>query len=298
MLPYLLQSIVCGVVWHWLCGIAFTFSKIFQVQSENLIFFSPELVTTRTCVLDYFYALRETIKDDHLLFQFETSSQPGNILKLLEQLCWEMGFPTTNLPLYITGEQPEILYLFPELRYYRDVVFMFKYLMAPTAEVLPEIKPWMQRDAILLWTYKESEGYVVSAFNKQLKCVYPVTEAKEQSVWEKLFRKPKRVAPSGADPSVLVNQQIEHEEDVLHVQTMPTFNDKLTQSASELLVTYLTAPYLRIPLVLHFFSNHDHIKALSMYELQCVVDSVVFEPGMYHPPKEKVLPTTIPATDR
>jgi hypothetical protein len=133
-------------------------ASAFRQQSEDLIFYTPDLITTRTRVLDYFTAQREIIKDDHLIFQFETTMLPGALTSLLDQLCWEIGFPTENLPLYITGEQTEILYNYPELEYYRDIAFMFKYLMTPDASALPEFKPWMQKDARLTWTYKEGEG--------------------------------------------------------------------------------------------------------------------------------------------
>jgi hypothetical protein len=76
------------------------------------------------------------------------------------------------------------------------------------------------------------------------------------------------------------------------------------QSATELLVSYLTAPYLRIPLVLHFLAkpgtaaapdrrsrvlpSHvpacpvtEHIGVLGIKDLQTVVDGVLFEPGLW-----------------
>ena len=59
-----------------------------------------------------------------------------------QQLCWEIGFPATNLPLYISGQQREILLNYPELMYYRDIVFMFKFMMTPTSSALPPIKIW------------------------------------------------------------------------------------------------------------------------------------------------------------
>ncbi len=50
-------------------------------------------VTTRTRVLDYFLAQKDIVKDDHMLFRFESSMAAGNIKKLMEQICWEIGFP-------------------------------------------------------------------------------------------------------------------------------------------------------------------------------------------------------------
>jgi len=54
------------------------------------------------------------------------------------------------------------MYNYPELEYYRDIAFLFKYLATPTAENLPEVKVWMQKDARLSWMFKKGEGYIVT----------------------------------------------------------------------------------------------------------------------------------------
>lgn len=57
---------------------------------------------------------------------------------------------------------------------------------------------------------------------------------------------------------------------------------------------YLTTrTYLRIPLVLNFFACSEHIHALSQITLQNVLDAIMFEPGAWHPPKEKKIPASI-----
>jgi hypothetical protein len=82
----------------------------FRVQSEDSVFYSPDMVICRTRILDYHMALSELIKDDHIIFHFETSMQPGHVVKLLEQVCWETGFPADELPYYLSGEKSEVLY--------------------------------------------------------------------------------------------------------------------------------------------------------------------------------------------
>lgn len=77
------------------------------------------------------------------------------------------------------------------------------------------------------------------------------------------------------------------------IPQLPNFGGKLNQSSSELLISYLTAPYLRIPLVLNFFATSEHIHALSQTKLQEVLDAIMFEPGAWHPPKEKKAPASI-----
>ena len=66
---------------------------------------------------------------------------------------------------------------------------------------------------------------------------------------------------------------------------MPSFEDKsgpvLNQRDSELLISYLTAPYIRLPLLLSFFSSEDRIHKLASPDIRLILDSVMFEPGKY-----------------
>lgn len=72
---------------------------------------------------------------------------------------------------------------------------------------------------------------------------------------------------------------------MLHVRHLPDFDGRLSGHHSELLVSYLTAPYLRIPLVLRLLSDESRVRALASPELQGVLDSVLFEPGQWRPPR-------------
>lgn len=123
-------------------------------------------------------------------------------------MCWEIGFPTENLHLYISGQQREIMLNYPELMYYRDIVFMFKFMMTPTSSALPPIKMWTrmfrwmyskastilfmgmfsnffffgcivnmptENDADLTWRWRESKKeWEVVAFGQILVCTPPV----------------------------------------------------------------------------------------------------------------------------
>jgi hypothetical protein len=128
----------------------------------------------------------------------------------------------------------------------------------------------------------------VRGFGRKLECAaYSRPQGKQRSA---LFRaagairalfggcKPRR-PPSGADPSLLAGCKIVTEDDVLHVHKLPDFGGRLRPHESELLLQILTAPYLRIPLLLHFLSFGDRIKALSSVALQQAVDAALFERG-------------------
>lgn len=60
---------------------------------------------------------------------------------------------------------------------------------------------------------------------------------------------------------------------VLYEEHLPSFDDEhgpvLGQRDSELLISYLTVPYLRIPLVLSFFASHDRVHKLASAKYVC-----------------------------
>lgn len=111
-------------------------------------------------------------------------------------------------------------------------------------------------------------------------------------------RRTARAPPSGANPENLVGQTVNNEVDVLHIPDLPTFEGRLATRDSELLVSYLCAPYLRIPLVMRFFADKSRIQALGELQIQEIVDACLFEPGPWHKDKDRKLPETIPNATR
>ena len=107
-----------------------------------------------------------------------------------------------------------------------------------------------------------------------------------------------RAPPSMADPSFLLGQKVKNEDDVLHVRELPNFGGRINARACELLLQYLTAPYLRIPLVLRFFCAPEMTTALADEQLQGMLDAVLFEPGSWQPDVEISCPEQVPAPNR
>lgn len=50
-----------------------------------------------------------------------------------------MGFSRNEPWLYLSGDNPELLDVYPELGYLRDIVYLLKAFMAPTSDALPEV---------------------------------------------------------------------------------------------------------------------------------------------------------------
>ena len=196
----------------------------FAVESEDLQLSSPELHCARTRVLDYFIAQREVLESERVLFRFERTMEFGDAEHaLLKQLCLHMAFPAGTapgaadlLPAYLSGESRLVLENFPELGFFRDIVLLFKMLMVPSSEALPEIRAWTPLDAALTWRHRADEGFIVSGFGRALNAAAMAKQAEggDDSWLGGVFRKivgiaeRPRAPPSSADPSALVRAEV------------------------------------------------------------------------------------------
>ena len=103
---------------------------------------SPDLVTARCTILEYFSNLK--IDADHQIFKFDERVDFGTAeFLLVEQLCLAMGMHEVipESPYLLSGEKKDLQTYFPELVWLRDVCFLSKILMNPDGEKLPPIKP-------------------------------------------------------------------------------------------------------------------------------------------------------------
>ena len=281
--------------------------RYFAVETETSMFLAPELSKVRTQILDYFVQLRKLIRDDHILFQFERSMKfgPGEHM-LMTQLCLATGFPPDAAVPLFTGEQPIFLEKYPALGRFRNIVFHFKMMMSPTSDALPEMRAWHPSDPLLVWSSGSGKAALqmkVAGFGKGIPMAWLQGDQTEESglrtFLKKMLGKGKpRVMPSGSDPSVIVGEPVTSEDDVLHLRHLPDFDGRLRARDCELLLQYLTAPYVRIPLVMQLFSDPVRMTALGSLELQRVLDAVLFEPGEWQSTAEKSVPDAIPGPDR
>ncbi|CAN0273248.1 unnamed protein product, partial [Ectocarpus sp. 12 AP-2014] len=282
----------------------------FAVESEGAKLNDPAFQAVRCQVLDYFVRQREGLKEDHVLFSFERSMAFSKAeFALIDQICLHMGFSRHEPWLYLSGDNPELLDVYPEIGYLRDIVYLLKAFMAPTSDALPEIKAWTPADARLHWSWKSvDEGYIVKGFGGHtLDCqAFIDDDGKASRGALAAFRKflkgmnmsKTRAPPSGANPSNLVEKRIDNEDDVLHVQSLPDFGDRLRSRDCELMLQYLTVPYLRIPLVIKFFADPVRMQALWSEDLQEVLDASLFEPAQWQAAETKAIPTHVPAETR
>ncbi|KAL4139988.1 hypothetical protein PRNP1_015417 [Phytophthora ramorum] len=78
---------------------------------------------------------------------------------------------------------------------------------------------------------------------------------------------------AGSLPTVIT------EDDIMHLTDLPTYHGTLSAEESEYLMSYLTVPYTRIPLVASFFSSRDRVTYLFNPMLQQLFRGVLFEGG-------------------
>lgn len=285
----------------------------FDDESEYLKFVNPESASARTMILDYFHDLHQTIPKENLLFRFNEGQDcmPSD-KKFIDQLCLQMGFLRGQEKQYITGVNRNLLDHYPEIGFFRDLIFMFKLVMAPSSDQLPELKAWTPEEAALNWSFDEDK-YVVRGFNRSLECAQAAAPVEEEQVKQVTARKgffrrilrfiglrgrSPRSLPSQANPSILLGERVDTEDDILHIMKLPDFDGTLGAKDCELMLQYLTAPYLRIPLLLTFFSNEVRLKALRNVSLQEVLDAALFEPSQWQEEAAKDIITKVPADAR
>mmetsp|Transcript_31924 Transcript_31924/g.48481 ORF Transcript_31924/g.48481 Transcript_31924/m.48481 type:complete len:528 (-) Transcript_31924:4760-6343(-) len=258
-------------------------------------------------------------------FDLGQSPMAGDIelcTQLSIQLALPRPYPATesaniaHAAALISGTSGSIIEVLPEFEYFRDVIFHFKHSVsgkAATPDNVDEFKTWLPSDATLRWSTRPISQedptleYHVTAFQShRQEFVDPVTGTTEsKSTFKRFFSlfgksSAERQKLSSADPTNIVNTcgdkfqkgkhkpiSVHNEDDILHLKTeeLPTFGNVLKPADAERFLSFMTVPYIRIPLIMDFFANGDpaRLMALKTKSLQLIVDAALFEPGLWKP---------------
>ncbi|EKX73094.1 conserved hypothetical protein [Theileria equi strain WA] len=267
----------------------------FSTESSYYSLTNPLAVIARNQVLDYFKSIQNIVDANHTVFSWEHGMEigPGDEL-LVHLISLQLGFNRNieDIRKYYVGENSEFCAIFPEFGYIRDVVLIAKAIGWSGSIGSPS--RYSLEDATLKWSLSSITGYKhsvsVKAFGKQLKVagIGKVKNFDDTNVtyYKRMFRwfggsQPKS-PNSAADPhNLAADCEIENETDVLHLSQFPDYGGKIGRRDSELLLQYLTASYVRIPLVTQFFSDEANLHAVSSPELQKVIIASIFEPGTW-----------------
>lgn len=169
----------------------------------------------------------------------------------------------------------------PELNHYRDMTAVFLLLMQHTGT--NEFNSVTSADCVPKWTEdqpsRNEDDRRDDADKKKLQSTAVGKLTLSLGV-PNLFPAFGTAPPDPASPTTygLPNR----EEDLLHAELKPTelFEDSINSEELERLMSYLTAPYLRLPLVLEFFSQ-DRVNTLLNARLREILHYCLFQPLAY-----------------
>jgi thiol-disulfide isomerase/thioredoxin len=276
----------------------------FAEQTETMEIHYPELSIARTAVLDYFQSPHQ--KRLEKIFDWESNfvlAPTRSLVKMLRHLCRAIAFADPKPHMLLCDRYPEMSLLmknYPELRAYRDIGMWWKWFLNADVTVFPNYSdPKAPRDisdinrlqAQLKWDWNnEEKGYQVTIMDGGHICRCRPDPKKTDPVTGRIIppeKLPRHRYPSTATPSFHLKGKptVKTEDDVIYRPNLPSFDTGegqiINQRDSELLFSYLTVPYIRLPLVLAFFSHDDRVHKLQSEALKDILDSVAFEPGKY-----------------
>ena len=247
----------------------------FAEQTATAIGAYPELQVVRSQVMAYF----TEISVMRQVFLFNEVFFSSADMEFMKDIHLRSSLPTQreNLSQGLMHSDRDcsshVMDAYPELRHYRDVCFYLRFLQA-NVTVLTEDNDYAH-EAMTKEMPKPVKMY--SHGDGMLRADFLRHHMKFQEA--PMLRFP----PGASVPLLTDTPSINTEDDVLHVPSLPDFDGALGQADSELLLSYLTVPYLRIPLVLGFFASEERINALKSSKLCGVLEAVLFEPGRFLP---------------
>jgi ankyrin repeat protein/thiol-disulfide isomerase/thioredoxin len=270
-------------------------SAIFVKQAEIFPVFAPKLLNVRAEVLDYF---SEQGQPRHAIFSWELQSykfptQDRDNVEFAKALCKSLDLESLADIRFVYANLPVQTQLFPEFGGYRDVTLWWKWAMCPDAEAYFILQQGRIdiTSAAVKYQVRQSKVYVnVFEVDNIFECVDCDNIAPDGVLFPSHTRASQYTAPN----------EVHTENDVLHLTTLPDFDGALSQRDAELFLSYLTVPYLRIPLLLDFFSKDYRMYALRSCKLRRCLECALSECARFLPcviwsDPSKVLPTEVPA---
>eukprot|EP00939_MAST-03C_sp_MAST-3C-sp1_P003461 g3461.t1 len=304
-------------------------NRLIEDVSATMELHDPQLQRARGEALEYVTAMRrsctKTLFRLRMPLKIEIKKH-SSTCRFLKRLLARCGFPLLPRTRGLRASPPEIealcTWLFddstplaqkhPAFRMMRDVVAVFKFLSTMVTREQELMARRNQRDRAM-WT-EFSFSYEEAGRSR----AWRTLENRAQLEWEvmgfrgapekdtadvdclgfggrHLFFGEGPVVQSPADPCRLLGlPHAASEDDILHAETLPSFDDTLSREEAELLFSFLTVPYARIPLILNFFASKDRVTYLFNVDLQKMLEAVIFEAGAFVPRFERAAVKRVP----
>ncbi|CAJ1434089.1 unnamed protein product, partial [Effrenium voratum] len=282
----------------------------FVVQSETMEACFQELAITRAATVSYFHEViqhykvnldrRRTVIFDYSMHKWGmwVTGERGT-MAMVERMAATKLLADGNPQNLVAGTNVMMPHIWPEFQAYRDIVFWWKFFLCTDVRVFPEPRQFHPSEAIARWS--------VQTDDKGRQYFKVLGLGKDNVVWLNERTPPQPPAsghrwPSPALPAMHTKGEVRTEDDLLYQRSLPNFADEKTgrpmlrPSDSEALLSYLTVPYLRQPLLLSFFTTQDRSNCLRQGTLQKILQATMLEPGkLLYPQDMHKIPEFVPA---
>ncbi|EDQ90981.1 uncharacterized protein MONBRDRAFT_31645 [Monosiga brevicollis MX1] len=284
-------------------------NRPFAEVATRLQLSTPHHVRARDGMLAYLAHAEAT--HQHPLFQLRQPEKIevkkyGATLLFLRGMLERLGYPLIDpnnpnpppeieaLVEWMIGENTTLAKDHPEWGMTRDMVVLFKFLATMETREMELMRGRKDKSPFAWWSlsFEESgrRGWWGSLRGTPLRWEavgfrgmdLDTADLEVVGFGERAVRFGQGAAvQSPADVSRFLGIEGPSEEDVLHATGLPTFNNAISREESEMLMSYLTVDYVRVPMVLGFFATRDRVTYLFNPSLQALLRAVLFEGGLW-----------------
>jgi len=281
------------------------------VATQGLLFKLPELAICRAKVIEYFSYSEPHYKKKLLTFSNDLlGPEYTQLYATLQTLTGATSSMLgTNLMEWARGA---VHFKFQEVRQVLQAVLIFRCVQTNPVGMFSFSNRQHSQNASPTWdnvsyspemnVYQSGQAIIVAVGGSELPQVsknkpkYISYTSAEFVLNEFLYKNYLNFA-SNSEKKNYRPVEIKNEDDILHCKTLPSFDNSLSQQDSEQLLSYLTVPYLRLPLITSFFASEDRCHALRDPTLRSIFESILFEQGNLVPFSDAYLPQQVPTED-
>lgn len=286
----------------------------FETLSASLELTQPHFLPVRSAIISYLSFLRHSFS--HEIYDFPMPSntlleatRDSHSVHFLRLFVDNAGISFVDesqskgvsemerLMECFCSPESSLVVQFPEFLFFRDMVFLTKFLGTMETRESHLLRRRKEVDRFSHWRlsfeestpgWQMSAGWRTTPTPPQWECVLvrgrnmDIADIRVTGFGDReLHYGEGMMMLSPIDVGRLMEVQKPTEDDILHARTLPSFGGSLNQEEAEMVLSFLTTPYLRIPLLLDFFSSGDRSSHLFVKEVQEVLRAALFEPGAY-----------------
>ena len=254
---------------------------LFAKQIATTYITTPELALTKTRVLDYFSELELDKKGCVMSWELQGyTMMPEQATSTWLSAVADVHFAPFDPKNEAAGRNGSTCTRYPEFVAYRDVTFFWKYLLIPCPNTWYPYQVdrlYKSKEARANWQDTKNGGDAVQVLGNHL-----LGDLKCQNLAPQV-KKGQRYASDALAVMYTGTHNASTEDDILHIKTLDSaqFDKALNQQEIELVLSFLTVPYMRIPLLLNFYASEDRIHCLRSEKLRGMLEACMFEPGKH-----------------